>query len=193
MKKVIFYFLAKWTRFNLKKRANFVSSTVFGPRAKVSNAANKSEVSFGKNTSFYGRIINAHKGKVTIGEYTTIRFNTIIESALEVFIGNEVIISNNVTISDNDSHPTDLSSRRLMSRGSHEGELWSWDHAAQARVEIQDNVWIGRNVLVMKGVTIGQGSIVASGAVVTKDIPPYSLCFGNPCVIKVGKYRPVDE
>lgn len=193
MKRLVFFFLEKWTRFNLKNKAIFFPSTILGPRAKVSNAADKFSVSFGKNTSFYGRIINGRKGKVIIGDNTTIRFNSIIESAQEVFIGNDVIISNNVIISDNDSHPTDSQTRRLMSRSCHNGELWSWDHAAQARVEIQDNVWIGRNVMVMKGVTIGEGSIVASGTVVTKDIPAYSLCFGNPCVIKADKYRPIDE
>ncbi|HRP37879.1 MAG TPA: acetyltransferase [Candidatus Dojkabacteria bacterium] len=43
--------------------------------------------------------------------------------------------------------------------------------------------------MVLKGVTIGKGSIVASGAVVTKNIPPYSLCFGNPGIVKIGIYK----
>ena len=35
----------------------------------------------------------------------------------------------------------------------------------------------------MPGVKIGKGSIVAAGSVVTKDIPAYSICGGNPAKI----------
>ncbi|MBN1164776.1 MAG: N-acetyltransferase [Candidatus Krumholzibacteriota bacterium] len=39
---------------------------------------------------------------------------------------------------------------------------------------------IGVNVTVVPYVTIGEGSLVGSGAVVTKDIPPGVLVYGNP-------------
>lgn len=39
----------------------------------------------------------------------------------------------------------------------------------------------------MEGVTIGNGAIIGAGAVVTKDVPPYSICVGVPA--KVIKYR----
>ncbi|MBH0060037.1 acyltransferase [Pseudoalteromonas sp. NZS71] len=76
-----------------------------------------------------------------------------------------------------------------MSRSDHNGPLWHWEHARQAPVIIEDNVWIGRQVMIMKGVKIGKGSIIASGTVVTKNVPEFSLCFGNPCIIKPNKYN----
>ena len=34
--------------------------------------------------------------------------------------------------------------------------------------------------IIMHGVKIGEGSVIAAGAVVTKDVPPYSICGGVP-------------
>lgn len=48
-------------------------------------------------------------------------------------------------------------------------------------VVIQSDVWIGANVTLLPGVIIGEGSIVGAGSVVTKSLPSYSICVGNPC------------
>lgn len=47
-------------------------------------------------------------------------------------------------------------------------------------VRIEDDVWIGARVIVLPGRTIGKGAIIGAGAVVTKDVPPYAICAGNP-------------
>jgi acetyltransferase-like isoleucine patch superfamily enzyme len=52
---------------------------------------------------------------------------------------------------------------------------------------ISDDVWLGANVVVTAGVTIGEGCIVGAGAVVTRDLPPNSVCGGIPA--KVLKMR----
>ena len=39
---------------------------------------------------------------------------------------------------------------------------------------------IGCNVTILPRVTIGEHSLIGAGSVVTKDIPPYSIAFGNP-------------
>ena len=55
-------------------------------------------------------------------------------------------------------------------------------------VSIEDDVWIGARVIILPDVKIGQGSIIGAGAVVTKNIPPYSICVGNPArIIKSRK------
>ena len=33
---------------------------------------------------------------------------------------------------------------------------------------------------VLPGVTIGEGAVVGACAVVTKDLPPWTVCFGTP-------------
>ena len=47
-------------------------------------------------------------------------------------------------------------------------------------VIVQENVWIGSNVTLLAGSIVGRGSTIAAGAVVTKSIPPYSVCGGIP-------------
>lgn len=47
-------------------------------------------------------------------------------------------------------------------------------------VYIGKEVLLGQNTIITKPVTIGDGAIVGAGSVVTKDIPPYEVCGGNP-------------
>lgn len=43
---------------------------------------------------------------------------------------------------------------------------------------------IGANVTIVCGVTIGEYALVGAGSVVTKDVPPYSLVYGNPARVR---------
>ena len=56
---------------------------------------------------------------------------------------------------------------------------------------VGNDVWIGENVTILPGVNIGNGAIIGANSVVAKDIPAYSICAGNPCIVK--KYRFDDE
>lgn len=47
-------------------------------------------------------------------------------------------------------------------------------------VIINEDVWAGFNVLILSGTIIGRGCTVAAGSVVTKSLPPYSICGGVP-------------
>jgi len=39
---------------------------------------------------------------------------------------------------------------------------------------------IGVNVTLLSHVTVGEGALIGAGSVVTRDIPPYTLAYGNP-------------
>lgn len=43
---------------------------------------------------------------------------------------------------------------------------------------------IGAGAVVICGVTIGEHAMIGAGSIVTKDIPPYALAYGNPAKIK---------
>ncbi len=45
---------------------------------------------------------------------------------------------------------------------------------------LRRGVQIGVNVTILPYVEIGEGSLIGSGSVVTRDIPPFSVAFGNP-------------
>ena len=53
---------------------------------------------------------------------------------------------------------------------------------------VGNDCWIGQNVTILPGVHIGNGVIVGANSVVTKDLPSYSICAGNPCVIKKMRF-----
>lgn len=47
---------------------------------------------------------------------------------------------------------------------------------------IEEGVTIGANSTILCGITIGKGAMIGAGSVVTKDVPPRQLWFGNPAV-----------
>jgi acetyltransferase-like isoleucine patch superfamily enzyme len=49
-----------------------------------------------------------------------------------------------------------------------------------AGIVVEDNVWIGTGATILDGVTVGRNSIVGVDAVVNKDVPPWTIVFGNP-------------
>ena len=49
---------------------------------------------------------------------------------------------------------------------------------------IGNRVWIGVNAAVVGAVTIGDDVLIAPNAYVNCDIPPHSVVYGNPCVVK---------
>lgn len=50
-------------------------------------------------------------------------------------------------------------------------------------ITIGHDVWIAAEVFVHPGVTIGPGAVIGARSVVTKDIPAWKVCTGNPCRI----------
>lgn len=77
-------------------------------------------------------------------------------------IDDDAFLAPGVTIA-NDLHPGCEFSSRCM-RGPH----------------IHKGAQIGVNVTIVPFVHIGQNCLIGAGSVVTKDIPPYSLAYGNP-------------
>jgi UDP-2-acetamido-3-amino-2,3-dideoxy-glucuronate N-acetyltransferase len=48
---------------------------------------------------------------------------------------------------------------------------------------VKKGATIGANATVICGITIGEYAFIGAGAVVTKDVPPHALVYGNPAVI----------
>lgn len=89
-----------------------------------------------------------------------------------------VIIQAEVEIGDN-------SSIHIGSLIGHESQIGNSTFIAHAVsvsgcCEIGDGCFIGTNATVLPRTKIGRWSIIGAGAVVNKDIPPYSIAFGNP-------------
>ena len=58
---------------------------------------------------------------------------------------------------------------------------------AKGPVEVGHGVWIGDNVTVLSGDVVGHGAVVGAESIVTRDLPPFSVSFGNPA--RVHRFR----
>jgi acetyltransferase-like isoleucine patch superfamily enzyme len=103
-----------------------------------------------------------------IGSHVKIHCNCYV--AQFTIIEDEAFMAPGVTIA-NDLHPGCEKSGECM-RGPHIGK----------------GVQIGVNVTLVPMIKIGEHSLIGAGSVVTKDIPPYSLAYGNPARV-VGDVR----
>jgi len=54
---------------------------------------------------------------------------------------------------------------------------------------IEDDCFIGAGSIILSGIRIGKGAIVGAGSIVTKDVKPNTLVYGNPAK-EIGR---VDE
>jgi len=50
-------------------------------------------------------------------------------------------------------------------------------------ITIGSRCWVAARAFVMPGVTIGEGTVVGACSLVNKDLPPWTICSGNPCVV----------
>jgi len=49
---------------------------------------------------------------------------------------------------------------------------------------VEDGVSVGANATIVCGNTLGRNCMIGAGSVVTKDVPPHALVYGNPARIK---------
>jgi acetyltransferase-like isoleucine patch superfamily enzyme len=89
----------------------------------------------------------------------------------KVSIGKWCAIGHNVTILAI-THDTGISTGPEHLRPSRKGD-----------VLIEDGVWIGSNVIITPGVHVGKMCVIGGNSVVTKDLPPYTICAGIPCKV----------
>jgi putative colanic acid biosynthesis acetyltransferase WcaF len=48
-------------------------------------------------------------------------------------------------------------------------------------ITVHSGAWIAAKVFVAPGITIGEGAVVGACSVVTRPVPPWMVCAGNPC------------
>lgn len=101
-----------------------------------------------------------------LGDYVAIGKGVEIYNFGKVSIGNQSLISQRsflCTASHDYTHP-------------HYPLIWK-------NIEIGSQCWLAAEAYVGPGVKIGDGSIIGARSVVTKNIPDWQVCAGNPCKI----------
>ncbi len=105
--------------------------------------------------------------------------NTFVGS--NVVIGDNVKIQNNVSIYDNVILEDDVFCgpsmvfTNVINPRSHVSRKDEY-----ANTLVQRGVSIGANATIVCGNTIGAYAFIGAGSVVTSDVPPYALVYGNP-------------
>ena len=59
-----------------------------------------------------------------------------------------------------------------------------WEDGKIIQTVIKKGSSIGANATIICGVTVGEYAMVGAGSVVTKNVPPYGLVFGNPARLR---------
>lgn len=99
---------------------------------------------------------------VTVGNRVTIKSGVQLWDG--VTVEDDVFIGPNVTFTND-----------LVPRSKQYPESF-------ARTVIQKGASIGANATVVAGHTIGAHALIGAGSVVTKDVPPNTVWYGNPAI-----------
>lgn len=104
------------------------------------------------------------ESKVIIGDNVTMKSG--------VYLWDGITIEDNVFIGPAAAFTNDLHPRSKNTKYH------------QLQTLIKHGASIGANATILPGITIGAYAMVGAGAVVTKNVPDYTLVYGNPAEIK---------
>jgi len=134
----------------------------------------------GDNTSIWQFCVVLKGAK--IGKHCNINCNVFIEN--DVKIGNNVTIKpgvqiwdgvrigDNVFIGPNVTFTNDIVPRSKIYPDKFEKTI------------VEEGASIGANSTIIAGNIIGSYSLIGAGSVITKDVPPFSVWYGNPAKLK---------
>lgn len=104
------------------------------------------------------------ENEVEIGDYVTIKCGVQVWDGIS--IEDHVFIGPNVTFT-NDLYPR--SQQYLESF---------------TKTKIKKGASVGANATILAGISIGQYAMIGAGSLVSKDIPDYTLWYGNPARLR---------
>ena len=120
-----------------------------------------------------GEMCNVGKG-VYIDAHVRIGSNVKIQNHVSIFDG--VTIEDGVFIGPHVCFTNDLFPRAI----NPDGTLKSADAWEITPTLVKYGASIGAGSVIVCGVTIGEFALIGAGSVVTHDVSPYALVYGNP-------------
>ena len=120
-----------------------------------------------------GDTCNIGKG-VYIDAGVRIGSNVKIQNHVSVFEG--VTLEDGVFVGPHVCFTNDLAPRAITP----DGKLKSADDWKITPTLVKYGASIGAGAIVICGITIGEFALVGAGSVITRDVPPHALVFGNP-------------
>ncbi|MEX1165034.1 MAG: acyltransferase [Nitriliruptor sp.] len=119
--------------------------------------------------------LRAHEGQLTLGAKVVMGRDNVVNTYLDVELGEACILADWIYICDFDHiyHRLDVP---IKDQG-----------IVKSPVRVGGDVWIGEKATVLRGVDVGFGSVIASHCLVNADVPPFSIAVGVP--VRVVKSR----
>ena len=122
------------------------------------------EISFRPESAILMGLRLYTKGGVSIGEYSVIDRNCVLDGRGGIEIGRNVNIAPEVMLLTAYHDPDDAENFG----------------GVEKPIVIEDYAWIATRAMVLPGVHIGRGAVVGAGSVVTKDVAAGTIVAGNP-------------
>jgi acetyltransferase-like isoleucine patch superfamily enzyme len=141
-----------------------------GNNVKIFDFVNLYGCEIGDNSKV-GSFVEIQKG-VRVGRNVKISTHT--------FICEGVTIEDNVFIGHNVSFINDKIPRATNPAGSLQTEA-DWKVVPTL---VRRGASIGTSATILCGVTVGENAVIGAGSVVTKDIPPNTIAYGNPARVR---------
>jgi putative colanic acid biosynthesis acetyltransferase WcaF len=117
----------------------------------------------GRNCHIYSGAVIWAPWNLEAGDEVGIADGAIIYNQAPIRLGRRVVISQG-------AH---------LCTGTHDYEHPGFPLIAKPIV-VHEQAWIAAEVFVHPGVIVGEGAVVGARSVVTKDVPPWMVCTGNP-------------
>ncbi|MBN2456502.1 MAG: acyltransferase [Sedimentisphaerales bacterium] len=128
----------------------------------------------GKNVQIRPTVLFRDAERIYIGDNCTLNHNNILWAGKKeavIRLGNNVITGPFVQM-------------YAFNHGSNRKDIPMVEQSfVEDDIIVEDDVWIGAGSILLAGVKIGKGVVIAAGSVVTKDLPPYTLCGGVPAEV----------
>ena len=186
IRKILNYILSKRKHYIFAKHATLQGRNyIFGRASSISitDGSSKDDIIIEDNVWVYGAVNSQNKGRIHIGNYVNIGYNSSLLAVDNILIDDFTTVSYNVVITDNNNHPINPSFRQYMRTTPANDDSRRWKHSSHAPIIIGKNCWIGQNSRIHKGVVLGDNCIVAANSVVTKGAPANCILAGNPARI----------
>jgi acetyltransferase-like isoleucine patch superfamily enzyme len=119
--------------------------------------------------------------KIVIGHRVTATGNLTLDAMQSIVIEDDVMFASNVIVMDG------LHGFQTANEAYKYQPMWRI-----APVLIGRGSWIAQNVVIMPGVTIGEYCIIGANSIVTGDVPPRCMAFGNPARV-VKRWDNLDQ